>query len=194
MDRYSCHASSATVPPDRSRPPREVAGGGPSNAWVYDRKIALAGPASAPTHRMQPLPKSSTPRTAVFTIVSANYLHYARVLMQSVEAVSPSSARFVLLADRLDQREPGRENFTLVQTGELPLPDANRFSFRYTILEFNTAVKPWFFRKLFEEGYDHVVYLDPDTYLYAPAPGSESGPRCWCPGRPGASSDRPDSR
>ena len=34
--------------------------------------------------------------------------------------------------------------------------------FRYSILELNTAVKPWMFEHLFARGYDRVVYLDPD--------------------------------
>jgi glycosyltransferase involved in cell wall biosynthesis len=39
--------------------------------------------------------------------------------------------------------------------------------FRYSILELNTAVKPWWFAWLFEQGdYDRVIYLDPDVLLY----------------------------
>ncbi|WP_246238785.1 glycosyltransferase family 4 protein [Paenibacillus anseongensis] len=50
---------------------------------------------------------------------------------------------------------------------EINLPDFNKFIFRYTILELNTAVKPWMFSWLFnEKNYDHVFYIDPDIYLY----------------------------
>ncbi len=35
-------------------------------------------------------------------------------------------------------------------------------------MELSTAVKPFVFEKLFKEGYDRVVYLDPDIQLYRP--------------------------
>jgi glycosyltransferase involved in cell wall biosynthesis len=39
---------------------------------------------------------------------------------------------------------------------------------RYNTIELATAVKPWVFQKLFEEGHRHAVYLDPDVYLFGP--------------------------
>ena len=89
--------------------------------------------------------------------------------MRSLSAVSPQWTRFVLLADRIDGAfNPEHEPFTLVEASTLPLPDAPRFIFRYTRLEFNTAIKPWFFRELFQRGFDRVVYLDPDIFVYSP--------------------------
>jgi glycosyltransferase involved in cell wall biosynthesis len=114
-------------------------------------------------------PNTSTARTAVFTIVARNYLHYARVLMASVQAVHPDWERFVLLADRVDGAfDPAREIFHVVEASSLPIPDPERFFFRYTILELNTAVKPWFFRELFKQNFERVVYLDPDIFVYSP--------------------------
>ena len=50
----------------------------------------------------------------------------------------------------------------------LPLPQRKRFYFRYSIVELNTAVKPWMFEWLFEhEAVDRVVYVDPDIYVYS---------------------------
>lgn len=112
-----------------------------------------------------------TPRkTAVFTIVSKNYLHYARTLMQSVKSVHESWDRYVLLVDEVrGDFEPTKEDFTVVEVRELPLPDMDKFLFRYTILELNTAVKPWMLEWLFENSnYEKVVYIDPDIYLYQP--------------------------
>ncbi|MGZ4779958.1 MAG: glycosyltransferase, partial [Thermoanaerobaculia bacterium] len=58
--------------------------------------------------------------------------------------------------------------FHAVRLAELPLPHPRQFCFRYTILELNTAVKPWMFEHLFARGYDRVVYLDPDIFVYSP--------------------------
>ena len=111
----------------------------------------------------------SAHRTAVFTIVSRNYLHYARVLMRSLQAVSPQWDRFVLLADLIDGAfDPASEPFEVIEARTLPIPEAEKFFFRYTILEANTAVKPWFFRHLFAKGYERVIYLDPDIFVYSP--------------------------
>jgi glycosyltransferase involved in cell wall biosynthesis len=108
-------------------------------------------------------------RTAVFSIVSPNYRHYARVLMDSLRRVHPDWERFVLLvggsADCLLPTDP--DAFTTVPLDALPLPHAQQFCFRYTILELNTAVKPWMFEHLFALGFDRVVYFDPDIVVYS---------------------------
>jgi glycosyltransferase involved in cell wall biosynthesis len=104
-------------------------------------------------------------RTAVFSIIAPNYRHFARVLMASLREQQPDWERFVLIVgDGL----PGEELFTSVPLDALPLPDRRRFLFRYTLLELSTAVKPWMFEHLFARGYDRVVYLDPDIFVYSP--------------------------
>jgi glycosyltransferase involved in cell wall biosynthesis len=108
-------------------------------------------------------------KTAVFTIVSKNYFHYGRVLMRSLQDVSPEWDRYVLLADTPDDAVRALvDAFELIEASVLPIPDFQKFAFRYSILEFNTAVKPWFFRHLFARGYTRVVYLDPDIFVYSP--------------------------
>lgn len=106
-------------------------------------------------------------RTALFTIVSSNYRHYARVLMAAAQRHHPEWERFVLLVGATDAAEHD-EAFTTVRVESLPLPHARQFFFRYTILELNTAVKPWMFEHLFARGYDRVIYLDPDIVIYSP--------------------------
>ena len=105
-------------------------------------------------------------RTAVFSIVSPNYRSHARVLMDSLQERHPSWERFVLFVgeDGVLQREG--EAFTAVSVDTLPLPHRQQFYFRYTLLELNTAVKPWMFEHLFARGYDRVVYIDPDIVVY----------------------------
>jgi glycosyltransferase involved in cell wall biosynthesis len=107
-------------------------------------------------------------RTAVFSIISPNYRHYARVLMASLARHHPQWERFVLLAGGTAGAGHVGESFTTVPLEALPLPNRRQFCFRYTLLELNTAVKPWMFEHLFARGYDRVIYLDPDVFLYSP--------------------------
>jgi glycosyltransferase involved in cell wall biosynthesis len=114
--------------------------------------------------------------TAVFSIVSANYRHYARVLMASALRNHPEWERFVLLVGAPDASHDDAESFTSVALEALSLPSPRLFTFRYTLLELNTAVKPWMFEHLFARGYDRVVYLDPDIVVYSPLVEIERSP------------------
>jgi lipopolysaccharide biosynthesis glycosyltransferase len=108
--------------------------------------------------------------TCIFTIVSKNYLAYARVLMRTVLEHHPEARRFVLLADKIDGCfDPSGEPFEVVEACELGIRDFASFTFKYKIMEFNTAVKPYFFDYLFSHhGFGKIVYLDPDIYVFRP--------------------------
>src|SRR5439155_10740004 len=105
---------------------------------------------------------------AVCTIVSKNYLVYARVLAESLRQHHPDSHCFVLLVDRVDGAfDPRAEPFTLIEIEQLPIPDLPRFCFQYSVLELNTAAKPYFLAYLFEKyGLGKIVYLDPDVMVF----------------------------
>lgn len=105
---------------------------------------------------------------AACTIVSKNYLPYARVLAESFLESQPEGRFFVLLVDRVDGHfDPENEPFTLVEVEELEnIPDLPSFLFKYTILEANTAVKPFFLAHLFERfELANLVYFDPDILI-----------------------------
>ncbi len=114
--------------------------------------------------------------TAVFSIVSPNYWHYARVLMGSVRQQHPEWDRFLLVIGESPAAKDEEEPFATVPLEALSLPNPRQFTFRYTLLELNTAVKPWMFEHLFARGYDRVVYLDPDIFIYSPLVELESLP------------------
>lgn len=103
----------------------------------------------------------------ICTICSKNYLHFARTLMDSVERTHPDWDRVVLLVDRVEGAfDPTLENFRVIEIDELDIPHLEAFCFRYTILELNTAAKPWLFELLFgREGYQRAIYLDPDILM-----------------------------
>ncbi len=106
--------------------------------------------------------------TAVFSIISPNYRHFARVLMASAERHHPEWDRFVLLVGDPSKSHLDKASFTTLPLEGLPIPNPRQFCFRYSILELNTAVKPWMFEHLFARGYDRVIYIDPDIVIYSP--------------------------
>ncbi|GGC63407.1 glycosyltransferase family 4 protein [Undibacterium terreum] len=107
-----------------------------------------------------------TIKTAVFTIVSLNYGAFAKTLMESLSAAHPEWERHVLFVDRCeDPASIGGELFTATTVEQLPLPKMREFLFRYGIMELNTAAKPYMFAHLRRQGYDRVVYIDPDILV-----------------------------
>ncbi|MBL6691816.1 MAG: glycosyltransferase [Pseudomonadales bacterium] len=105
-------------------------------------------------------------RTCIFTIVSRNYLHYARTLMNSIEQHAPDADRIVGLCDKPEDFDFSNENFDILEMASLDIPLIDKFIFRYTILELNTAIKPYIISALFEQGYEKVIYFDPDIRVY----------------------------
>lgn len=108
-------------------------------------------------------------RKVMCTIVSANYLARARVLMQSFRETHPGWDLEVLVVDEIgDHFDPELEDFGVTELRELPIRSPRRFFFRYSVIELNTAAKAPFLKWLFQKrGYDRVLYLDPDIEVYS---------------------------
>lgn len=107
--------------------------------------------------------------TAIVTIVSNNYLHFARTLMQSVAQQHPQADRYCVMVDRDPAPATALSaEFKPLALAVLNLPDGDDLLFRYNILELNTAVKPWALAHLMQQGYQQVLYIDPDIELYNP--------------------------
>ena len=106
----------------------------------------------------------------ICTIVAKNYLAHARCLVDSFLAHHPDGRAFVLLVDRPDGFfDPDAERFTVVLAEDLEIPDFKALTFRYTVLELCTAVKPFFLEYLFQSyEYDKICYFDPDIHFYGP--------------------------
>jgi len=112
-------------------------------------------------------------RLAIFTICSNNYLPAARAFLTSARRHHPEADLFVCLADRrIDVPGLYDPDWTVVEAEDLRIPDFDDFSFRYDIMEFNTALKPFMFRHLFDERrYDAALYFDPDIEIFRPLDG-----------------------
>lgn len=101
----------------------------------------------------------------VFTICAKNYLAQALTLRESFLKHNPSLNFFIFLADKID----GVEDVDgIVALDKSWIPDWVNMAFKYDVIEFNTSIKPFCFGKLFKEGYEKVIYLDPDIYVTRP--------------------------
>ncbi|WP_372783536.1 hypothetical protein [Phenylobacterium sp.] len=102
----------------------------------------------------------------IFTIVSRNYAAQAATLMESLAAAEPKARRVVVATDGpIPQLERLAE---VIDAASLDAPYA-AMSVYYDALEFNTAVKPYVFRRLLSEpGVTSATYLDPDIYVFRP--------------------------
>lgn len=105
-----------------------------------------------------------------FTIVAKNYIAYARTLCASIAAHHPDAKIYVGLSDSdihgIDQAD---DCFELISVNQLDLPNLDHFAFRYDVMEFSTAIKPYVFRWLLANtATDCIIYLDPDILVLSP--------------------------
>lgn len=104
---------------------------------------------------------------AACTIVSLNYLPYARVLSKSFLSFHPDCKFYVLLVDRLPRDfDVSGEQFELVLVEDLGIPAFASVAFKFDILELNTSVKATFLKSLIARGIDQLIYFDPDICIY----------------------------
>lgn len=107
---------------------------------------------------------------AFCTIISKNYLPQARALAESLRSAHPESSLYVLLVDRVDGYfDPAAEPFRTIPIEDLPIPDLPRFCFQYSVLELNTAAKPYLLAYLLSKYQpEKLVYFDPDILVLRP--------------------------
>jgi hypothetical protein len=112
--------------------------------------------------------KMDTKLNGACTIVSPNYLPFARTLAKSYLQHHPKDIFFVLVVARSCEKTLFHaEPFSAVMLEEIGLPNLDSIGMKYDILEFNTNVKPSFMKYIFDNSsVDTLVYLDPDIYIY----------------------------
>jgi len=101
-------------------------------------------------------------KNAVFTICARNYLAQALALKTSLKRSEPNLDFYLFISDSTDELP---NDIDVVPLDETWIPDWRSMAFKYNVIEFSTSIKPFFFKKLFGEGYSKVIYLDPDTYI-----------------------------
>ena len=102
-------------------------------------------------------------KNVIFTICSKNYLAQALTLRESVLKCNAIDFFIFLADDRLGYEIPD-----VVDLDDSWIPNWKSMAFKYDVVEFNTSIKPFCINKLFNEGYEKVVYLDPDIYVVQP--------------------------
>ncbi|GFK93752.1 Alpha-monoglucosyldiacylglycerol synthase [Fundidesulfovibrio magnetotacticus] len=110
-------------------------------------------------------------KDAALTIVSANYLSHAVTLCDSFKHFHPDKDFIIALVD--DVSDEVLEMFPcagrIVKITDFAIPDFSRMAYRYSVIELNTAVKPYILGRLFESAlYGKIIYLDPDIELFHP--------------------------
>ncbi len=103
---------------------------------------------------------------AACTIACRNYLAQARALFASVRRHEPAARLYLLVLDGHPDEVEVDPAITVVDPAALPIPDFSAMSFKYGVVEFNTAVKPYFLSLLMREfDEEEVVYFDPDIIV-----------------------------
>lgn len=107
---------------------------------------------------------------AICTIAAKNYLPHAFTLGDSLAKTNPDLDFYILLADEIGGvYDPSAKKYTIIEARSIGIPTFDEMAFKYDVVEFCTSVKPFFIEYLFKNhGYDKVVYLDPDMYVYKP--------------------------
>jgi len=102
-----------------------------------------------------------------FTICARNYLAYALALRDSLLGVEPGAEFVVFLSDAVDGVDIG--GLRIIGVEALGIADLQDLTFRYTLLELSTAIKPFCFDYAFDVlNYQRAVFLDPDIAFFAP--------------------------
>src|SRR2546427_463517 len=103
---------------------------------------------------------------AAGTIVTKNYLSYARVLASSFLEYHPDVPFFTLLVDEEDGHfAPSTEPFHLVRVADLEIPNLTSFLFKNSQQQVAIAAKPYFLSHLLGQGFGGAMFLDPDILV-----------------------------
>lgn len=104
-----------------------------------------------------------------FTIVAKNYIGLARILGRSLSKVNPDINFKIFVADEFPQNVKSLPDNVIISRKVLDYSSEEwtDMSFKYDLTEFCTSIKPGVFKYLFAQGYDKVLYFDPDIYIFS---------------------------
>ena len=112
-----------------------------------------------------------------FTLCSNNYLPFAINLGNSLKSFDPSVKFIIGLVDQLDTQidYSAWKEFEVLPCFDLGYLEFETMLAGYNIIEFNTAVKPFYFEYLFTKfpEVDQIYYLDPDLCFYQSPKGMD---------------------
>ena len=105
---------------------------------------------------------------SVFTIAAKNYLAQAMTLGDSLKLIHPEIDFHIILADEAQgMLNLDKAKHHIIEAKNIDIKDFKDMAFKYDVLEFSCAIKPFCLEYLFTNyHYDKVLYLDPDVYVY----------------------------
>lgn len=106
---------------------------------------------------------------AIFTIVSNNYFSRALTLIKSIKTTNYGLDFYIVLADdKSNLIEYESSGFNMIYLQDFLNDELlDEMKYKYDLVEFNTSIKPFVFKKLFSKGYKKIIYFDPDIYVYS---------------------------
>ena len=109
-------------------------------------------------------------KTALCTISANNFLSYGLDCLLSNKKFNNYDYYYLIADDFQEELYLDYNNYVqFIRLEEIGIDNDTLIDleFKYDIVEFNTSVKPAFYRYLFSKGYDNVIYLDPDIESYS---------------------------
>lgn len=106
---------------------------------------------------------------AVFTIVAKNYYAQALTLGDSIRKIHPDLDFYIFLVDESDRlMDLTTVRYRTLASKSIGIGRFSEMAFKYDVVEFATAIKPFCFDYLFKNySYDKIIYFDPDIYVYS---------------------------
>jgi hypothetical protein len=105
-------------------------------------------------------------RATVCTVIARNYTAHARVLARSLRVHGGGVPFAVLLIDEPGPPfDPKAEEFPIVRLEDLGLPCLRETCFRLDCRELASLVKPFLLEHLLDQGFETVLFLDPDVLV-----------------------------
>ncbi|EIT84617.1 glycosyltransferase [Fictibacillus macauensis ZFHKF-1] len=106
---------------------------------------------------------------ALCTVISSNYLSFAKALASSFLTHHPDGVIWVLITDGTKGEKDASGRITYVTVEQIGVPNAASFCFRYGPAELCNALKPYLLTYAMKQHPDYrFLFLDADIYLYSP--------------------------
>lgn len=107
-----------------------------------------------------------------YTSINNNYLPKARVLAKSVKEQVKDATFYLVLADDFPEgwdlsKEPFDKVYQIKDL-DVDVPNIHMWTFIHSVVELCTAVKGPALLKFLNEGFENVIYLDPDIAVFDP--------------------------
>lgn len=103
-----------------------------------------------------------------YTVVSLNYLPYARALAESFLRHNPDFTFYIGMLERKTVAVDARDGERIMMVEDLAIPEFEAMNRQYSIFELSCALKPFFADHFFSRGgAEEVIYLDSDILVFS---------------------------